>query len=82
MEVVNSLHFLFPEFLAKLHDKVFLESKVPFYGKRDLPFEDEHFQRLIVLLEITLDLYRQQTPIVSSGYVQLQFSQCMVLYIL
>jgi hypothetical protein len=43
METCNGLHLLFPEFLAELPDEILLENKIPFYGKRNLPFEDEHF---------------------------------------
>jgi hypothetical protein len=56
METNNGLHLLFPEFLTELPDEILLKNKVPLYGKRNLPLENEYLQRLGVLLKITLDL--------------------------
>ena len=56
MEVDNSLHFLFPEFLSELPDEIFLENEATLNGKSVLPLKDEYFYSLIVVFEITPDL--------------------------
>ena len=42
METGNGLHLLFPEFLSKLPDEIFLENEATLDGKDVLPLENEH----------------------------------------